>query len=119
MRARSSEQEDYLLRIIRQISEAIARLRELLTGSVSASVTVRDEVRHTIALLLGEESALLMRLDPESAARLVGSPRRVELWATLLDLDADACARAGDEANAAVVRARAVALRAATARLGE
>ena len=43
MRSRSSEQEDYLFRIIRQAAEALRRLREMLTGSAEASETVRRD----------------------------------------------------------------------------
>ena len=117
MRRRTSEQEDYLLRIIKQVSEAIARVRELLTAKATPSVTVREEVRQATALLLGAESPLLTRLDPESAARLVGSPQRIELWATLLELDAEAADVNGEPEQASAIRDRAAALRTASSRL--
>lgn len=118
MRSRSTEQEDYLLRIIRQAAEALRRLRELLTASAESGPVVRQEVYAATEQLLGAQSALLTRLDAETAVRLVGSRRRTQLWADLVELEADACDCAGDTVGGAANRARAAALRAAAERLG-
>jgi hypothetical protein len=117
MRARSSEQEDYLLRIIRQAAEALRRLREMLTGSAEAGEAVRRDAGIAIEQLLGEVSPLLARVDADTAVRLVGSQTRIALWADLLELEADACERAGDASEASTHRARAAALRTAAVKL--
>lgn len=117
MRLRNSEQEDYILRIIRQAAEALRRLREMLTGSAEASETVRREAGIAIEQLLGEQAPLLTRVDAETAVRLVGSQARIALWADLLELEADACNRAGDTTGASAHRDRAVALRTAAGKL--
>ncbi len=117
MRTRSSEQEDTLLRLIQQMAAAARRLRELLTQSAEASASVRAEVGQSIALVLGQESALLSGIDADSAVRLLQSRARLELWIELLELDADACDRGGLVPEAGARRARAAALRAAAARL--
>lgn len=119
MRTRSSEQEDYLLRIIRQAAEALRRLREMLTSSAAASPTVRAEVHDAVGQLLGPDAALLSRLDAETAVRLLGDHVRAGLWADLLDLDATASVAGGDEIAATTQRTRAAALRAAAARSDE
>jgi hypothetical protein len=117
MLRRDSQRDDYLRRIIRQAAETLRRLRERLTGSAESATAVRDEARAAIPELLGEQSGLLMRLDADTAAHLIGNRERVELWASLVELDADACAAAGDSAGAATNRARAAALRAAANKL--
>lgn len=117
MRARNSEQEDYILRIIRQAAEALRRLREMLTGSAEASETVRREAGIAIEGLLGEAAPLLTRVDADTAVRLVGSQTRIALWADLLELEAEACERAGDASEASTHRARAAALRTASVKL--
>jgi hypothetical protein len=117
MRLRNSEQEDYILRIIRQAAEALRRLREMLTGSAEASETVRREAGIAIEGLLGEVAPLLTRVDADTAVRLVGSQTRIALWADLLELEADACDRAGDTTEGSAHRARAVALRTAAVKL--
>lgn len=117
MRLRNSEQEDYILRIIRQAAEALRRLREMLTGSAETSETVRREAGISIEQLLGEVSPLLSRVDADTAVRLVGSQTRIALWADLLELEADACDRAGDTAEASAHRYRAAALRTAAVKL--
>ncbi len=113
MRTRNSEQEDSLLRIIQQLAAAAKRMRELLTRTADESATVRREAGASIALLLGPEHAMLARLDPESAVRLVQTPARIELWIELLELDAAALERGGFATQAQERRARARALRTA------
>jgi hypothetical protein len=103
--------------MIREAAEALRRLREMLTGSAEASATVRREVEIAIGQLLGESSALLTRVDAETAVRLVGNDKRIALWADLLELEADACERAGYETEASAHRARAAALLGAAAKL--
>ena len=119
MLRRGSQRDDYLLRIIRQAAEVLRRLREQLSRSAESAASVRDEARASIAELLGEQSALLVRLDADTAARLIGHKTRVELWADLVDLEADACAASGDTAAEATNRARASAIREAASKLSD
>lgn len=118
VRTRNSEQEDYLLRMIQQLRLALARLREML-GGAAPGAAVRVEVAQNVALLLGADSAMLDQLDAESASRLVGSSARIEIWAQLLELEAELWARDGAVEREAALTARAVALRTAAARLTE
>lgn len=117
MPRRDSQREDYLLRIIREAADALRRLRKRLTASAGAAAAVREESRVAVTELLGEQASLLTRLDADSAARLIGNKERVELWADLVELDADACVALGDTASEATYRARASAIRAAAKKL--
>lgn len=109
----SGEQEDYLIRIIKQAAEAIRRLREKLMTSATASPSIRQEVNGATDQLLGAQAGMLARLDAETAVRLLGSWRQAQLWADLVELEADACYVDGDSVAGAVRRARAEALRVA------
>lgn len=115
MRQRSSEQEDYLLRMIRELAGLARRLRERLRGKADASVAVREEASAAIGRLLGRESGLLERLDAPTAVRLVGSTQAVALWTELLECEAEALEAEGRVDDAAVRRRRAQALRDALA----
>src|SRR5471032_2626684 len=86
----SSEQEDYLIRIIKQAAEALRRLRGKLTASEVVIPDILQEASVATEELLGAQAGMLSRLDAETAVRLVGSSRRAELWADLVELEADA-----------------------------
>ncbi len=116
MRSRSSVEQDYLLRLIQQAAEALRRLRGRLAAGDAAEV-VRQDAAAATGDLLGAAGPMLTRLDPESAARLLGDPDRVEMWACLLELEAEALAAVGDRSLAESARKRSAALRAAAARL--
>lgn len=116
MGTHSSEQEDYLIRIIKQAAEAIRRLRGKLTESAAAIPAILVEGNVAVEQLLGTQADVLSRLDAETAVRLVGNSRRVQLWADLVELEADARDIGGDATVAATKRARAVALRSAVDR---
>ena len=113
MRPRGNTQEDYLLRIIRQAAELLRQLRRRLLGGEASADDVRRDAATAIELLLGSQAPVLGMLDPGSAARLVGHPALVALWAALLDVEADAAGAGGDASFAARRRARANELRAA------
>lgn len=114
MRSRNSEQDDYLLRMIQQLGRALARIREMLLGGTSTGAAVRVEIAATAATLFGRDSAMLERLDAESAVRLIASPERVALWGQLLDAEAESWDREGGSERASACRARATALRQAS-----
>jgi hypothetical protein len=111
MRPRGNTQEDYLLRMIRQAAEILRQLRRRLLGGEVTAETIRRDAAAAIDLLLGSQAPVLAVLDPASAVRLVGHPALVELWASLLDVEADAAGSSDDAAFAARRRARAAALR--------
>ena len=113
MRPRGNTQEDYLLRIIRQAAELLRQLRRRLLGGEASAADVRRDAAVAIDFLLGSQAPVLAMLDPGSAVRLVGHPALVELWAALLDVEADAAEAAGDATLATRRRARAIAVRAA------
>ena len=101
-----SQREDYLLRLIRQVTEALRRLREALQAE-AAPAEIENGAEAAISELLGPRSALLSSLDAVSAASLVADQRRVELWASLLRVQSAARSRMGDEAGAAALEQRA------------
>ena len=113
MRPRGNTQEDYLLRVIRQAAELLRQLRRRLLGGEASADDIRRDAATAIEFLLGSQAPVLAILDPDSAARLVGHPALVELWAALLDVEADAGEASGDATVATRRRARANALRAA------
>lgn len=103
--------DDYLLRMIQQAAAALRRLRERLGGG-GAPEEVAHDAHAAIGTLLGPQRELFDRLDPQSAARLMGDPERVVLWADLLSLRADALEASADAIGAARLRERVKALRA-------
>ena len=111
MKPRGNTQEDYLLRIIRQAGEMLRQLRRRLLGGETSAASIRQDAAAAIDLLLGSQVTVLGVLDPVSAVRLVGHPGVVELWSSLIDVEADAALACGDSAFAARRHARAVALR--------
>lgn len=104
-----SQREDYLLRLLRQAAEALRRLREALSAE-GAPGEIEKEADAAIGELLGPRYGLLSSLDAVSAASLVADPRRVELWANLIRVQAAARRRLGDETAAAALEQRARAL---------
>jgi hypothetical protein len=111
MRPRGNTQEDYLLRMIRQAAELLRQLKRRLLGGEVGAETIRQDASAAIDFLLGAQAPVLAMLDPLSAVRLAGHPALVELWTSLLDVEADAAEASGDPAFAVRRRARAVALR--------
>lgn len=116
MRARSSEEEDYILRVIRQAAQAVRALREMLLHGRDAPSAVHARAAATIGALLGDRAELVSVMDATTAVRLVGDPRPVALWASLVELQADAL-DATDQVAGARYRQRADALRQAAAEL--
>ncbi|HLA14146.1 MAG TPA: hypothetical protein VJZ25_03905 [Gemmatimonadaceae bacterium] len=105
----SSQREDYLLRLIRQVAEALRRLREALSAEAAPADIERD-AGVAIGELLGPRHGLLSSLDPHSAASLIADPRRVSLWSDLIRVQGAARRRLGDEAGAVALERRADAL---------
>lgn len=112
MPARSTSQEDYVLRLIRQAAEMVRRLRERLAGG-AAEGEIAAAARAAQGELLGPQAALLGAVDATTALALVGDARRVRLWADLLRVEAAAYRTAGDAPSAARLDDRAARLDAA------
>ena len=82
------------------------------TGDLPAA---RTELNDAYTTLLGPQSDLLRMLDPASAARLIGHPKKLEAFADLTSAEAALAADAGNQQaqNALLARARALAEEAA------
>jgi len=106
--------------MIQQLGVMLARLRERLTGKLTASDAeeVDREAYTAIGMLLGPQAGVLNQLDPDSAARLLGDAERVALWVGLLRVRADTQRTLGHEDAAARLAARADALERAARRRG-
>ena len=111
MRSRDGTQEDYLIRLIKQAADALRLLRHRLMGTANTAEGVRAGAEAAIGALLGPRASLIEKLDATSAAQLVGHPDLVDLWAALLEVEGEAASRSGDEAGAAALRHRMLALR--------
>jgi hypothetical protein len=104
------DERDFLLRMIAMAAATVARLRGRLTGGDGGSAAeVVQSARAAQAELLGRDGALLQKLDPASAAQMLG-PERILAWADLLQLEADALRAAGKADEARAVEIRALAL---------
>jgi hypothetical protein len=94
--------DDYLLRQIQAVAALIARVAGLrLEGSPDEARTVLEQA---YGVLLAGQTTLIRRLDPGTAASLLGSPERILTLARLLEEEAEL---AGDPA----LRERATDLR--------
>lgn len=103
-----SARDDFFLRTIREVAEAVRRIRARLGGGASAD-DVLPEIQTTESTLLGGRGALLRVLDARSAAQLLGH-EAARLWVELLRLEAEAHRRGGREEAARAVEARAAEL---------
>ena len=113
MRPSGTTQEDYLLRIIKQAADALRLLRHRLMGTAESVEGVQAGAEAAIGALLGPRATLIEKLDATSAAQLVGHPDTVDLWADLLEVEAQAFERGGDMESAAHMNKRVAELRAA------
>ncbi|MEX2177506.1 MAG: hypothetical protein WD801_02270 [Gemmatimonadaceae bacterium] len=103
------DQQDYLMRMIAIAAAAVARLRaRLLEGDAPDEIV--QEARAAQGELLGKDAGMLRMLDPSSAAHVLGDKLRLEQWAELLRVEAEAQRRAGREAEAQSLETRAASL---------
>lgn len=101
-------QRDIVLRWIAQLSAIIARiLRRDPTLSLELARQYLEEAESQV---LGPLGALIPRLDPESAARLLGDPDRIWGYGQTLALRSALAGAEGDPGAAAVLGRRAVAV---------
>jgi len=101
-------QRDYILRLLEQIAAAISQVLKLKTDG--DLVGARQEVRRATMELLGPASAMAMMVDPRTAANLVSDPRRLRLWARLLEEDSALLREMQHEKEAAATDLRIVQL---------
>lgn len=103
-----SAREDYMLRMIREAVQAVARLAGLRREGRFA--TAREDIAHAKTLIAGDAGPVLDRLDPATTAHLLGDPRRTLVYAQLLAEEAALESVAGGDARAGWARGRALAL---------
>lgn len=90
---------DYVMRLVKQLAEALARVLKLRKAGEKAAA--QQAARDACGDLLGIEFSVLQMLDARSAAELLGDVHRVDAYAQLLEA-------LGDEARAAEVRQHAL-----------
>jgi hypothetical protein len=106
--------DDYVMRMVKQLTEAIASIvRKLRGGSL-------DDAAHELAdaydALLEHNRSFLDMVDTETLAHLLGSTEKVRLLAQLSWLEANLAQARGDSAREAQLRTRARQLLAIAAR---
>lgn len=103
-----SSRDDWLLRLIQQMGAVIARMLGLKNGGqIQEALQTLDDAQGE---LLGPLSGVIPRVDPATAAHMLGEPRRIAAWARLLHERADLLRLSGDAAGAASAAAQARAL---------
>ncbi len=102
-------EKDYLQRQIRQLAELLGKLLGL--GRAGKQEEAAEELRQGALTLLGLDFATLCAIDSRSGVMLLGSADRVELFASLLDADAELADVEGDAARAELRRHHALEVR--------
>ena len=100
--------EDYVVRMIREAVQTLARLAGLRREGQFA--TEREELAGAKRLIGGDAVPMLDRLDVETAVHLLADPRRALTYAQLLDEEAALERAAANDARAAWARERARAI---------
>ena len=101
-------QRDYVLRLIQQLAQALARIAGLKrSGQLDEAL---DDVGATLDELLGPLRATLDPIDARSAARLLTDRERIEAYALLTAEEASILELMGDTSRAAHRARRALAL---------
>ena len=103
-----SSQDDFLLGQLQKVAEMIARALGF-RGSGDLP-TARGEIDNAYSTLLGPQSDLLRMLDPVSAARLIGHPKKIAAFARITEADAALAAAMGNSKAEQHLTARATAL---------
>jgi hypothetical protein len=100
--------DDYLLRAIEQLSQAIARIVRALRGGDAEQA--EQELSQAYDALLGGDRIFLDMVDAATLANLLGSPAKVRVLARLSALEAELARGRGDDALAERLKQRAHAL---------
>ena len=99
-------EQDYILRMIKQLGEAIARIAGLAErGRHAEALELADEACRE---LLGIQPELLGQMDPLSAAEMLGNIAHIRVYVALLKQIGEVQAHAGDEVLAASTYGRAL-----------
>jgi len=106
--------EDYVTKQIRVIAAMIARMMGLrLEGKADEA---HAELEQAYGELLGERNKLVRMVDAKTAASLLGSAQKIQLFANLLSEEAE---QESDSGHAELLRARAAELNAEAERRKE
>jgi hypothetical protein len=100
--------EDYVIRMIREVVQALARLAGLRREGQFA--TAREELVRAKRSIGGDAVPMLDLVDVETAVHLLTDPRRALTYAQLLDEESALERAAANEPRAAWARERAVAI---------
>jgi len=100
--------EDYVIRMIREAVQALARLAGLRREGQFA--TAREELARGKRAIGGDAVPMLDRLVVETVVHLLADPRRVLTYAQLLDEESALERSAANAPRAAWARERAVAI---------
>jgi hypothetical protein len=100
--------DDYLLRAIEELAQAVARIvRSLRGGDIQQA---EQELSQSYDALLGADRVFLDMVDAGTLANLLGSPAKVRVLAQLSALEAELARRRGDDSLAERLKQRAHAL---------
>lgn len=104
----SIQERDFILRMIRQLALAIARIAGLRdSGKHEEALKL---VRETQDALLGPLQSMLPRLDAASAVVMIGNSEKLEAHIRLLCEEASVHMAMGDKNKAQAILKRAIAL---------
>lgn len=103
-----STRDDFLLRVIRQMMEVIARAVGLKREGLFDQALL--ELDAASGDLLGPLATAVPLVDPATAAQMIGHPERILAYARLLAERGDVQRLQGRESHAALDEARALAL---------
>jgi hypothetical protein len=98
--------DDYLLRETRAIAAILARVAGLRLDLEPEKA--RAGLEEAYGMLLGPQAGLIRRVDPSTAAKLIGSSEKTLSFAALIEEEAE---QELDESRRAVLRERASELR--------
>lgn len=102
-------EQDYILRLAKQIAEAVARMMGLRKGGRPDEALVVAEGAY--GDLLGLPAGLIDRIDAATLARILGAPDKCRVVADLLEAEAMVLDTLGDAVRAEQRRALAAGVR--------
>lgn len=113
----SIARRDYILRLIEQFAEVLARIMGLRkSGKLDEAQKLANETADGI---FGSLRAMIDQVDPSTAAGLLGARDKIAVYAALTAEEAEIAALRGDGRRAQTRRRRALELYLEASRLGE
>jgi len=97
---------DYIMRLLKQLGDAIRRIAGLRDQKEYAQA--HEAVGDACDELLGHQPHFLEVLDAANAARMLGRWFKIKAYASLLEVDAEIYAHQGDPARAERLHRRAL-----------